>query len=125
MALATMEARPSTAYGTGWLPTCWAHRPAAVSAAGLATWVLRWMESRSIFVPARPMRPGKSVTAAIIETVTTSATAAPMPQMAGRPARQRPRMATQTGAPAKRQACDRTADVEGQGGAVRVTCEGG
>ena len=62
----------------GGCPTWCAHRPETVASAGLATWVLRWIDSLSIFVPARPSRPGSSVTAATIETVTTSATAAPM-----------------------------------------------
>ena len=51
--------RPTIAYRTGWLPTWCAHRPATVSSAGLTTWVLRWIESLSIFVPARPSRPGQ------------------------------------------------------------------
>ena len=87
------------------VPTWWAQRPENVSSAGLATWVLRWIDSLSIFVPARPSRPGSSVTAAAMETVTTSATAAPMPLIAGRPARNRPRMAMTTVVPANSTAC--------------------
>ena len=45
------------------------------------------------------------MTAATIETVTTSATAAPMALMAGSPARNRPRMAMTTVVPANSTAC--------------------
>ena len=62
---------------------------------------LRWIESLSIFVPARPSRPGSSVIAAAIATATTSATATPIEVMAGSPARNRPRMAMTTVVPAK------------------------
>jgi len=68
--------------------------------AGLVTWLLRWIESLSIFVPARPSSPGRRVIAAAIATVTTSATDTPMAEMVGSPAMNRPRMAMTTVQPA-------------------------